>query len=143
MLKHLLVAVDGSAASHRALRYAHDLAAQTGAQVTALTVIEPPQLLPFPLLDGFFSTATSPPPEQIAGIHAMLVELAAGLDAAQVHPRTEVGHPVDAVLAVADELDVDMIVLGARGLNPTARLLLGSTSDRVVHHAARPVLVVR
>jgi nucleotide-binding universal stress UspA family protein len=53
----------------------------------------------------------------------------------------EVGQPADEILFAAR--DADLIVLGARGLGPFQRLLLGSVSDRVLHHAPCPVLVVR
>jgi nucleotide-binding universal stress UspA family protein len=53
-----------------------------------------------------------------------------------------VGSPADAVCEEAERRKVDLVVVGCRGLGPAGRWLLGSVSDRVVHHSSRPVLVV-
>ncbi len=47
-----------------------------------------------------------------------------------------------AILAVATEVDADLIVLGTRGLSGVKSLMLGSVSHAVLHHADRAVLVV-
>lgn len=52
------------------------------------------------------------------------------------------GHPAEQILAQAKQLPADLIVVGARGLGGVARLLMGSTSERVLSHAACSVLVV-
>jgi len=54
-----------------------------------------------------------------------------------------VGHPPTEIVEAASKPDVDLVVVGARGLGPLGRLVLGSVSDRVVHHAPCPVLVVK
>jgi nucleotide-binding universal stress UspA family protein len=51
--------------------------------------------------------------------------------------------PVDAVLDLCEELEPGLVVLGSRGLGPLRRLLVGSVSEGVVHHARCPVLVAR
>jgi nucleotide-binding universal stress UspA family protein len=46
------------------------------------------------------------------------------------------------ILAVASEIDADLIVLGTRGRGGVKSLMLGSVSNAVLHHADRPVLVI-
>lgn len=48
----------------------------------------------------------------------------------------------ETIVDTADELDVDLIVLGSRGLRGFRATLLGSTSASVLHHATRPTLVI-
>jgi len=52
------------------------------------------------------------------------------------------GPPAEALVEAAEERDADLVVVGSRGRGAVARVLLGSTTDRVVHVSTRPVLVV-
>lgn len=53
------------------------------------------------------------------------------------------GSPDSRIVETAEEMKADMIVLGSHGYNRWERLLLGSVSDSVVHHAHCSVLIVR
>jgi len=53
------------------------------------------------------------------------------------------GYPPDALVAYADEVDADLIIVGSRGRGDFASLLLGSVSHRVVNQAGCDVMVVR
>jgi nucleotide-binding universal stress UspA family protein len=96
-----------------------------------------------PPFDGFMTTQQHPSPEEVVAAQAMIDAIKAEMGSARVHARVEMGSAADAICRVADELAVDLIVIGARGMNPATRWLLGSVSDRVVHHANQPVTVVR
>jgi len=63
-----------------------------------------------------------------------------GIEGATVLRR---GDPASAILGEAEEEDVDVIVLGTRGLSTAERWLMGSVSTKVLHHAHCSVLVVR
>ena len=54
-----------------------------------------------------------------------------------------VGAPVEHIVAAADDPGIDLVIVGARGFGPIKRLLLGSVSERVLHHAPCAVLVVK
>jgi nucleotide-binding universal stress UspA family protein len=60
----------------------------------------------------------------------------------QAEGRLEKGRPWRMIRRVADELDAEPIVLGARGLGRVESMLLGSVSIAVMFHSKRPVLVV-
>ncbi|MGB3733809.1 MAG: universal stress protein [Ilumatobacter sp.] len=51
-------------------------------------------------------------------------------------------HPADSILAVAEAVDADLIVVGARGLGAVDRFLRGSVSTKVAHHSPCDVLIV-
>jgi nucleotide-binding universal stress UspA family protein len=57
--------------------------------------------------------------------------------------RHECGHPAEQIVRVAEEEEVDLIVMGSRGSSEWKALMLGSVSDHVLHHAHCSVLVVR
>ncbi|HNH49747.1 MAG TPA: universal stress protein, partial [Myxococcota bacterium] len=68
---------------------------------------------------------------------------AASLPKNQVDARVELGEPTEVITKLAEDLQVDLVVLGARGLTPSERFLVGSVSDRIVRHCKRPVTIVK
>jgi nucleotide-binding universal stress UspA family protein len=62
---------------------------------------------------------------------------------AQTYVRLVEEHRDRAIVELADELEVGLIVMGSRGLGGVRRALMGSVSDSVVKHAHCPVMVVR
>ena len=60
----------------------------------------------------------------------------------EAESRTVDGKPWRAICDVADEIEAEPVVLGARGLSRVQSVLLGSVSTAVVQHVRRPVLVV-
>lgn len=61
----------------------------------------------------------------------------------QVKTEVAAGHPAETISRVADEIEADLIVLGARGLRSALGVLLGGVAQQVVEYANRPVMVVR
>jgi nucleotide-binding universal stress UspA family protein len=61
----------------------------------------------------------------------------------KAHTRLLRGEPVDEIVAFADVIDADLIVVGSRGYGAFASALLGSVSRGILREARRPVLVVR
>lgn len=143
MIKNILVGVDGSKPSVQACHYAMDLATQTQAQLTFLFVIETPQVIPVGPLSGYVTTAPARSEDEVKKAEALVEQVAKERPGLKVTTRVELGDPVDTICEVAKSMNADLVVVGARGQNAAQRFLLGSVSDRVVHHAPCPVLVVR
>lgn len=134
----ILLATDGSEDAATAGRAAADLAARTGAELHLVHAWhEPAGVLPAPIPAKLF--------EQDARrlLDKEAERVAAGGDAKIARTHLAKDHPVDAILRLADQLRTGLIVLGSRGRGPLRRLVLGSVSEGVVHHARCPVLVVR
>jgi nucleotide-binding universal stress UspA family protein len=142
MLK-LLIAVDGSEAASRAIAVASRLAkAVPGTEAVLLNVREPTVYYgDLPVLD-LEAVEEGLRQGQQALLEAALTQaLACGLE--QVVTQAAVGPPAAEIARVAADRAVDQIVMGTRGRNALAGLLLGSVAQRVVHLADVPVLLVK
>ena len=138
--RRVLVPVDGSVPSLVAIDHALVLAEASGATVTILEVVEP-----FGPLPGFYEAA---PPgvdrvEWVADQRFDSVRPSLAETAVEWDRRVESGDPADRICAVAEEGGYDLVVMGSFGRGALGRFLLGSVSDRVVHHAPCSVMVVR
>jgi nucleotide-binding universal stress UspA family protein len=131
---HMLLATDGSEDSRLAARAAADLSAKTGAE---LHVVHAWQSIPHPVIDSDYYEA---------GARKLLqeeTEFVSGSGGVMSEAHLVMGAPVDAILDLGEEIGADLIVMGSRGQGPLGRLILGSVSEGVVHHASCPVLVLR
>lgn len=141
-LKRIVVPIDFSNSSVAALRYATSLAAQVGAAVHLLHVLEPPSLL-----DDLANLPLFPPDDEalLQSARKRLQHLARR----RVRPELPVftyartGKPFEQIALFAKHRNMDLIVIASHGRSGIDKLLLGSTTDRVVRCAPCPVLVVR
>jgi nucleotide-binding universal stress UspA family protein len=127
----IVVGTDGSVDAACAVMRAADLAEAVHGELVVVSAV------------GLLANATSP------GDHAHLrAQLEHEWTAAARRPGLAVrtvlrdGNPVSVLLAVADEVDADVIVVGSRGFGGFPELLLGSTSTQLAQHARRAVLIV-
>jgi nucleotide-binding universal stress UspA family protein len=77
--------------------------------------------------------------------HKVLVRARAMAEQGRVKLHTHVvaGHPVRDIVEVARELDVDLLIIGARGHSALYTRLISSRADRIAHLAPCPVLIVK
>ena len=141
-MREIVVGVDGSQASVAAARLAGRLASESGAHLTVAHVGKvPPGRVGSPLLT----------PGQLAGYlerveaqaRSQVEEALGPLGVSWSWRVVHGGDPAEAIERVAAAADADMVVVGCRGESTVGRVLLGSVSTRLAHHADRPVLVVR
>ncbi|HSK84906.1 MAG TPA: universal stress protein [Rubrobacter sp.] len=137
----ILLATDGSEDAALAARAASNLAEKTGAELHVVHVVRylPPHAYADARPKGY-EELYHKQVKELLDEQVRLVEAEGGKDA-KVHFR--VGSPVAEILRLAQELAVDLIVVGSRGLGRWKRLTLGSVSEGVVYHAPCPVLVLR
>jgi nucleotide-binding universal stress UspA family protein len=142
-MKKIVIATDGSPPALEAVETGIELAAEQDAQPIFVHVAPTNDVLP---VVGFgMGASASVPHELVEHDRASLdqaVELAAqkGLEAKAELLR---GNPAHAIVAYADSVDADLIVVGSRGHGAIAGALLGSVSSSVLRQATRPVVVVR
>jgi len=134
----ILVAVDASPAALQAVECARKLAKLTDATVLLVHA--------YPKVHGYLGepNLSEAIANHVAKARELVEPLAESLEADGVKTIVEIleGPPTDAILRVADARNVDLIVMGARGLGSVSSLLLGSVSQKVMAHATCPVLLV-
>lgn len=140
-MEPIVVGIDDSAGARAALRWALDYARTVNAPLIAVTAVEVPQIVG--------RAATLPELTEVDSIRAATADWMRELIDAEQAPDRPVdvtirvvdGHPVDAL--VTESKDASLVVVGARGAGLFHRLLLGSVSTGVLHHAFCSVVIVR
>ena len=143
-IKRILVAIDGSENALRAVKVACEISKNNKAQLTILHVMTIPAAVysadvpvPFDRIEEearrkgekFMTAATSLAEEKGIGPKTAIIQ--------------HMDSPVRAITEYAEKNDIDLIVVGTRGLGGFKRLLLGSVASGVVHYAHCSVVVVR
>jgi nucleotide-binding universal stress UspA family protein len=138
-INNILVGVDSSDCSRKALEWASQEAKMHGAQLTALTVWQIPTV-PVPPMYGVpawgYDVDLDPAEHARSMLEGMVVEAGANAICTVVE-----GSP--AKVLIEDSADADLLVVGSRGHGGFAGMLLGSVSQHVAAHAKCPVVIVR
>ena len=137
MFKAIVLALDGSEGSQQAISVANELAERYDARIVVAHVDEKA------LGRGGGGSVHLDEPDIQARIRQQAEELRAlGREAVVEVGATVLGGPAHVIEDIAEDVGADLIVVGTRGHSPVAGLLLGSVTQRLLHIAKRPVLVV-
>ncbi len=163
MLKTILVPVDGSGYANRAIDYASDLASRCDAKIILLHAMAPSTRhrlghLPdeirqyaaaehlvgadeiHPVVERIFTRADARAVEEILNSGKKRAQDAG---AEEVALESIEGDPAGVILDAVKSFDVDTIVMGNRGFSELKGLLVGSVSQKILHHTGVPVTIVR
>ena len=135
-MKRIVVGFDGSDNGRKALARAAEIA--NGATVAVVSATSPQTFLRDP-------GESKEDPADVEARTQALAEARKYLEEKGITGQYITGHgnPADVIVAEAEDSGADLIIVGTRGHNAARRVLLGSVSTNVVHHATVDVLVVR
>ena len=140
-LKKVLVPVDFSECSHKAMQYAVAFAKQFKASLTLVHVVQMSYAgaefapLDFPLIEKQMVESSS---LKLAEIISKEIGEAVPCDMI-----VKAGHPATEIALAAKKVNADLIIISTHGYTGLKHILLGSTAENVVRHAPCPVLTVR
>jgi len=135
-MKRILVAVDDSETSLRAVRLASEIAAASKAELLLAHVLVVPPADLYGLPTPEFQRV------QQKVVNDIITKAAAAAEGVRAETKLLKGKPAEAIADAAVSSDVDLVVVGSRGRGAVARVLLGSTSDRLINICEKPVLIV-
>lgn len=137
--KHILVPVDGSQCSERAIEEAKRLQASFGAKLTLLYVVSDPD---FDVSMGNPTLSVASSKHEMKNAELYLKRCAESFEG-EVDTKVVMGTIARKIIDEASNLGCDLIVMGSLGLGSSLRrFLIGSVSQNVLSNTALPVLIV-
>ena len=134
----VLVPIDGSEHSNKALLQACDFAKKYDARITVLYVVE--KLIPLNLLDKKEYLLMARTFGKKVLKNAVTTTIKNGVDSKQIMKE---GNVVNEITKLAKSQNYNMIIVGSKGLGKTARFFLGSVSNKLANNSPCSVLIVK
>lgn len=138
-VKKILLPVDGSESSEVAIEMVRKMSASFGAKIYVINVVELRR-------EGAIHEAYIYGGDIIKQFQTfsenIIKDISQKLEGYDFEAVSVVGHPADEILNMANEKDVDVIVMATHGMTAMKRFLVGSVTNYVVHHSKKPVLVI-
>jgi nucleotide-binding universal stress UspA family protein len=140
-MDRILIAIDGSPSAQQAVDFGLELAAEQDAVATFVLVVPAVDVVPVAGFGAIGATEHHATEKELEPVERAREQAEA--TGVKAHTRLLRGEPVDEIVAFADVIDADLIVVGSRGHGAFTSALLGSVSRGILREARRPVLVVR
>lgn len=141
LAKEILVPVDGSENSLRAVRYALELAGAVGARIRLFYVfpVSSVEIIGMAGMsrDDIEHAAQAAAQRVFDKLHAEI-----GDTEVKLVDETSIGDPAEEIIRCTEDDHELLVMLGRRGLSRIQSLLLGSVSEKVVRHAHSPITIV-
>ena len=141
-MKKILVPIDGSEYSKRAMVMAKELAEKFGSSIVLLNVIDfhfaayPYDAKQF--TENVMSTAKAHSDELLAEAKKNFDVMADKVDVLRLE-----GNPANEIIDFVNSSDVDLVVMGSHGMNVMQRFFIGSVTNRVLNHIKVPIFIVK
>lgn len=142
MIKHIMIPYDKSEAANRAFDYAMDLAKKYNSSISIVSCV-PIQVPTDPYFGAAYLETTKLLREDAVN---SISKLEPRLKESNISFKTDVLEVIsitESLLSYAESHDIDLIVIGSRGLGGFKKLLLGSVASGVSQHSKCPVLIVK
>ena len=139
--KKLLVTTDYSEGAQAAVVEGAELARLLDAKVVLAYVVQ--DRLPPMMIGAGLHWQDIVEKHEAAAMKALNECAEAHFAGIEVETVVRVGIPADSILKLAEELEVDLIIMASHGYGLVGKIVLGSTTERVLKRASCPVLVVR
>lgn len=138
-MKNFLVATDGSENSNKALMEAKKLAECMGSKITIINVADDlPTYIPGPQVAALMESAIKHQNNVLEEALEIFQDYSG-----EVNVVRENGAAGEAIIKEAEKGEYDLIIMGSKGQGTLSRMVLGSTSNKVLNHVNKNVLIIR
>jgi nucleotide-binding universal stress UspA family protein len=142
MYSKILVSIDGSDNSFRALKHGFFLSSKLGSKLTVLNILEIPPVVYVQsqkVVDSVISSLEKESKKVFERVDTESQKFGVNYE-----PVLEKGHHVASIInEYADKHNVSVIIMGSRGTGKIKTAIMGSVAHNVFHHTKKPVLIIK
>lgn len=142
MYSKILVPIDGSENSFRALKHGLFLSSVSGAKLTVLYILDKPPV-PFIQSQEIIDSVDETLEKEAKDVFTKVDSEARNYDIKYEKVSLKSRQVASLINEYADQNNIDVIVIGSRGYGQVKAALLGSISENILHHTKKPLLIIK